>query len=632
MCGIVGFLSRNNGGFKFNPSSAIRQMIYEIKSRGPDFQDNWIDERKQICLGHTRLAIIDLNKRSNQPIHSKEKKWTIIFNGEIYNFEELKNLFNDQKELTGDTSVLIALIEKYGFESSIKKIDGMFAIAAWDHANKKLFLTRDRMGEKPLYYSIDEDIISFGSNVNSLKILKNKPEISEESVNAFFKLNYIPSGKSIFKNIFKLVPGSYLVYSLKSNISDIKKYWNLDQNPKIDLEKNLVDQTSKVLNETIKRQLVSDVDIGTFLSGGIDSSIITALIKNHKIQSLKTFTLSSGDYNFDESERAKKISNYLGYENLSFKPTKEDILSTITNLPKIYGEPFGDSSQIPTILISKFARNYVKVVLSGDGGDEMFGGYNRYKFFHSIYPKLKYIPTFLLKKIGFILKNIKPDYVDFFFKNLNLLLPQSHKKYNFGYSLNKFGRLIECEKYEDSFYSLISNAINLNEILLNQDNYNLKSDYKIDNIENVIRHDLLNYLPDDILCKIDRASMAHGLEVRAPFVDRSIVELSQQIPFAMKFKNGQTKFILREILKKYLPGKLYSGQKRGFSVPISLWLRNELKETLMDYSSKSIISKQNIFNYKSINKVINDHISNKKNNEKFLWSYLVFQTWYFQNK
>ncbi len=631
MCGIVGFLNLNNKKYSFEPSLVITQMINEVKSRGPDFQNYWSDKKKQIFLGHARLAIIDLNSRSNQPIRSQNGRWTIIFNGEIYNYKELKNCFKNEIELNGDTAVLIALIEKYGFENAIKKIDGMFAVAAWDQINEKLFLTRDRMGEKPLYYSIDNDLVSFGSNINSIKIIPNKNlQICQDSVKSYFKLNYLPKKKSIYKNILKLTPGNYLEYDLKLKSFKIAEYWNLNKDFRSFGNERLIDKTSELLDKSVERHLVSDVEVGTFLSGGIDSSLITAISKKYLGNRIKTFTLGSDDYHFDESEKAKKISNFFGFDNLTYKPTKNDILSTINDLPKIYGEPFGDSSQIPSILISKFAKNYVKVVLSGDGGDELFGGYNRYKYFHQIYPKLKYIPISLRKKIGNILKNLNPNYLDSFVKSLNIFLPNSQKKYNFGYFVNKFGRLLECENYEDSFYSLISNPIETNEIFVDQNSFNFRSDSKINSIKDVINHDLLNYLPDDILCKVDRASMAYGLEVRSPFVDRSVVEFSQNIPFNLKFKNGQTKYILKEILKKYLPKNLFLGPKRGFSVPISSWLKNDLKNILMDYSSKTLILNQGIFNYEFINKVINEHLNNKRSNEKFLWSYLIFQIWYFQ--
>ena len=633
MCGIVGFLNLNNSKYSFDPSLVIRQMINEVKSRGPDFQNYWSDGKNQIYLGHARLAIIDLNKRSNQPIQSRDGKWTIIFNGEIYNYKELRDFLKNKNELTGDTSVLVALIEKYGFENAIKKIDGMFAIAAWDHANSKLFLTRDRVGEKPLYYSIDNDLITFGSNINSIQVIPNKNlEISQDSVKSYFKLNYIPKKKSIYKNILKLIPGTYLEYNLKLKSFKISTYWNLNEDLKSLSNKEFVNQTYQLLEKSIQQHLISDVEVGTFLSGGVDSSLVTAISKKFVGNKIKTFTLGSDNYNFDESQQAKSISNFLGFDNLNYKPTKNDVLDTVNDLPKIYGEPFGDSSQIPSILISKFAKNYVKVVLSGDGGDELFGGYNRYKYFYKIYPKLKYIPNFFRKKFGYVLKNLNPNSVDRFIKSLNNLLPNSQKKYNLGYFLNKSGRLIECDNYEDSFLSLISNSIETKEIFIDQSDFDLRSDIKINNLSDIIKHDLINYLPDDILCKVDRASMAYGLEVRSPYLNRSVVEFAQSIPLKLKFKNGVSKYILREILNKYIPKNIFSGPKRGFSVPISDWLKNDLKDILLDYSSKTKILQQNIFNYGSINQIIKDHLLNKRSNEKFLWSYLIFQIWYFQNK
>ena len=633
MCGIVGFLKINPLKFNFEPEKIIRDMVEEVKTRGPDFQDYWSDLKSQIYLGHSRLAVIDLNNRSNQPIQSSDKRWMIVYNGEIYNYRELKRLLPNNKDFTGDTSVLVSLIEKFGFYETIKMIEGMFSIAAWDTKQKKLYLVRDRLGEKPLYYSITSKYFIFGSNINSIvKFPDNKLTISQRSIYSYLKLNYIPTPYSIYENIQKLTPGHFLEYDLNLKDFNIYKYWTLNQ----DLEKlsndKIIFSAEKLLIKTIEQQMVSDVDIGTFLSGGVDSSLITALAGKMKIKNLKTFTLGSDDYNFDESIKAKKISEHLGVQNLNYIPSSFEILDTISKLPKIYGEPFGDSSQVPTILLSKFAKNYVKVILSGDGGDETFGGYNRYKFFFNIYPKLKFVPDFLVKKIGFFLKNLNPIKIDILFKNLNRILPNKNKKYNYGYFVNKLGRMLEIDDYQKIFYSLITNDINLNKILINKDNYQLDENFKIKKLEDVVLHDLQNYLPDDILCKVDRASMAFGLEVRAPFIDKNLVEFSQKIPFDFKIRNGDTKFILKSILQKYLPKTLYEGQKRGFSVPISSWIRIELKEMIMDLSSESIIKNQNIFDFKFLQKIINDHMSQKKNNEKFLWSYLVFQNWYFQNK
>ncbi len=632
MCGIAGFINLQNN-YSFDPLLVIKNMINEVRSRGPDFQNYWSDKENHVYLGHARLAIIDLNQRSNQPIQTQDGKWTIIFNGEIYNYKELKKSIESKNDLNGDTSVLVALIAKYGFESAIKKIEGMFAIAAWDRNSGKLFLSRDRMGEKPLYYSLDNELISFGSNINCLKIIPNKNlKICQDSVKSYFKLNYIPQGKSIYRNIFKLIPGNYLEYDIKLKTYQINSYWDINDKLETYEDNNLIYETSKILENSVESHLISDVEVGTLLSGGIDSTLITAISKKFTKSKIKTFTLGSVDYNFDESQNAKNISNFLGFENLNYIPSKNDILSTINDLPKIYGEPFGDSSQIPSILISKFAKNYVKVVLSGDGGDELFGGYNRYKYFHQIYPKLINFPFFLKKQTGKIFKNLNPNIVNKLIKALNYLLPNSQKKYNYGYSLNKFGRLLECRSYEDSFYSLICNPIDSNNIFVDQNDFTIKSGSEIKNIYDVVKHDLINYLPDDILCKVDRASMAYGLEVRSPFLYRNVVELAQKIPFDLKFKNGVSKFILKELLKNYLPKKLFSGPKRGFSVPISAWLKKDLKDILLDYSSKSVILDQNIFKYDAITKIINNHLNGKKSNEKFLWSYLVFQIWYFQNK
>ena len=631
MCGIVGFLRLNQKKYQFDPSNLIENMVEKVRSRGPDFQNYWNDEYSNVYFGHSRLSIIDLSFQSNQPIQSKDKRWTIVFNGEIYNFKELSKLLNSRENVDGDTKVLVSLIEKFGFINTIEKLDGMFAIAAWDNLQNKLYLTRDRIGEKPLYYFLNDDFLTFGSNINSLKIFpSNQLNISTNAIKKFFKFNYIPSPLSIYENYFKLNPASIFVYDFKTKNHKKFNYWKLEKKLSFSNTNNLISKTENIISETVKSQLISDVEVGTFLSGGTDSSLITIFSNKFVNYKLKTFTLSSGDYNFDESQKARQISEYIDAENIVCKINKDDITKAIQDIPLIYGEPFGDSSQLPAMLISKFAKNYVKVVLGGDGGDEMFGGYNRYKYFTNYFPKIKYLPKSLRSAIAKILKNTSPDKMNKFFKKLNFFLPEKNKFYNYGYLLNKLGGIIDNDSFKIIFDKFISNNVNIDHLI--QGKANVKDEYNINNIYDVLLHDILNYLPDDILCKVDRASMAYGLEVRTPFVSRKVVEFSQNIRIEDKIKNGQSKFLLKTILSKHLPKNLCKGQKRGFSVPVNDWLKLELKDMLNDYSSKSFLQNQAIFNFDELNEIINSHFKGHVNNEKFLWSYLIFQNWYSQNK
>ena len=631
MCGIVGFLKLKKEKFHFNPSKIIEEMVNEVKSRGPDFQDYWNDESSKIYFGHARLSIIDLSYESNQPIHSRDKRWTIVFNGEIYNYKELRKSLNIRENLSGDTKVLISLIEKYGFRNTIEKLDGMFAIAAWDNLQNKLYLTRDRIGEKPLYYSIDDNFLIFGSNINSInKFPLKEKKISYIALKNFFKLNYIPAPLSIYENFNKLDPGSILVYDNQIKKYDKYFYWKLKKDKNFSDGKDLVNKTENLLKDTIKSQLISDVEVGTFLSGGVDSSLITVLSNKFVNNKLKTFTLSSGDHNFDESIKAKKISDYIKAENINYNFNKKDILNTIETIPNVYGEPFGDSSQIPKMLISKFARNYVKVVLGGDGGDEMFGGYNRYKYLNNYLPNIKFLPQSIRSALSKIFMKLNPNMINIFQEKLNYFLPEKNKFYNYSYLLNKLGRVLEKNTFHEIFDILISNNINTEKLL----NYSttINFDNNIHDIYDVIYHDIKNYLPDDILCKVDRASMAYGLELRTPFVSKNIIEFTQKIKIKDKIKKGQSKYLLKSILRKYIPENLTKGQKRGFSIPISAWLKFELKDMLNDYSSKSFIQNQAIFEFDELSRIINGHFEKNINNEKFLWSFIIFQNWYLKNK
>lgn len=635
MCGINGFLIMNKKSQNVEDYyGIIKTMTHSLQRRGPDSFGYWNNSEKNLFLGHRRLSVIDFSEKGNQPMFSEKGNWVVVYNGEIYNFKELKKHLDIKNDFNnyGDTWVLVNLFEKFGFEKTVSMLEGMFAISAYNLLDNNLYISRDRFGEKPLYYYHNKNYFIFGSE---LKVFKNFPdinlEISETSIKDYFRLNYIPSPQTIYKNIFKLTPGSNIKININSGSIEKKNYWEIknekkNENKYCDIVKN----ADRILNETINKELISDAKIGCFLSGGIDSTLV-ASIASSKIENLKTFTLKSSNYHFDESSFSKKIANYLKTEHYELEIQKKDITETFFKMKEIYDEPFGDSSQIPTYLLSRYVKNYVTVVLSGDGGDEMFLGYKRYEYFHKYWKFVNFFHLNFRKFFSKSLNFLSADSYDKIFFFLNKITFSKLKYYNIGYSIQKFSELIVKKNINDSFYFLIENQISLTNLFVNK-KICMGDHVQISSLEEIIRHDLNNYLPDDILCKVDRASMYNSLEVRSPLINHNIYNFVSQIPINQLINNGEMKSVLKDILKKYLPKHLINTTKRGFSVPISDWLRNEFKDILNYYTSKNYLSYQNIFDHNYIQKIVKEHKSGNKRYEKFLWSFLIFQDWYSENK
>jgi asparagine synthase (glutamine-hydrolysing) len=635
MCGITGFLIMNKKSQHVEDYyRTIKTMTHSIQRRGPDSFGYWNNSEKNLFLGHRRLSVIDFSEKGNQPMLSEKRNWVVVYNGEIYNFKELKKDLDIKNDFNnyGDTWVLVNLLEKFGFEKTISMLEGMFAIAAYNLLDSNLYISRDRFGEKPIYYYHNKNYFVFGSE---LKVFKNFPginlEISDTSIKDYFTLNFIPSPQTIYKNIFKLTPGTIIKLNINSGSIEKKNYWKIKSEKKNKIQYcDVLKEADRILNETINKELTSDAKIGCFLSGGIDSTLVASIAAS-KIENLKTFTLKSSNYHFDESLFSRKVANFLKTEHYEFEIKKKDITESFFKMKEIYDEPFGDSSQIPTYLLSRYVKNYATVVLSGDGGDEMFLGYKRYEYFYKYW---KFVNFFHLNLRKFFSKSINLmsshfyDKMSFF---LNKVTFGQLKYYNIGYSIQKFSELIIKENINDSFYFLIENPVNLTNLFINKKIY-INEHEHVSTLEEIIIHDLNNYLPDDILCKVDRASMHNSLEVRSPLINHNIYNFVSHIPINQLINNGEMKSVLKDILKKYLPKHLINTTKRGFSVPISDWLGNDFKDILNYYTSKNYLSYQNIFDYNYIQKIIKEHESGNKRYEKFLWSFLIFQDWYSEHK
>jgi asparagine synthase (glutamine-hydrolysing) len=634
MCGLAGFFLSNKSIDRNRLIQNLNEMTSALIHRGPDAQNIWINNQNTLALGHARLSIRDLSSLGNQPMLSSCGRYVIVYNGEIYSHSELKEeLIKEGVKFksTTDTEIILESISKFGFKETLLKLNGMFAIALYDKKEDKLFLTRDRIGIKPLYWGKTENNFFFGSELKSIKkFLGFKNILNKVAINYFIKWGFITAPLSIYENVYKIIPGE--IIEVDKNIN-IKKtiYWKLsDKIKNQDLsENNLNYQYSlssleNLINDSVKKSLVSDVPIGSFLSGGIDSTIVSYFMQKNSKQKIKTFSLGFEEIELDESQDAKKIAQFIGSDHNVLYFSSKDIIKHFDKIPEIYDEPFADSSQMPTSLISEYAKKSASVILSGDGGDELFGGYNRYveaikrsstqsdfknKLKNQVIQLMERIPGSIQNKIGnlFSISNIEDKI----------------KNYNKNYSK---------KKPEEIYIKLLAQFIELKNILNDEQLKDIsdfdKFNYSIKNVEEKFMYfDTMNYLPEDILTKVDRASMHYSLEVRVPLLDYRIVEFAWTLPIKYKIKGNKQKIILKDILKKNIPTNLIKKDKMGFGIPVDKWLRTILLDKANYYLSSQQLDKYKMFNSDSVTKIWNNHKNNIENNGSKLWNIIIFQQW-----
>ena len=594
------------------------QSLTEIYHRGPDDSGVFNDVENSLFLGHTRLSIIELSQRALQPIHSMCKRYTLVFNGEIYNFKELAQENSLSEFSYSDTKVLVELISKRGVRDSLDLIRGMFAFAVYDHHLSKVFLVRDRFGEKPLYYFKQGESWGFSSELKPITCLKYfKKRISRQALRDYFAYNYIPAPLCIFEDVHKLQAGRILEYDLYTKKINIEVYW---EKPTFKSNnKTLSDNTQyleDLLLETVEKEMISDVDLAAFLSGGVDSTLIVSLMSKISNGKVNTFTVGFDNKFYNEAELAKETASYLGTNHTEIYATEKDVLDIVPNLAKIYDEPMSDSSQLPTHLVSTLIKKNFSVAISGDGGDELFGGYNRYLWGPKIYDSMRYLPLFSRQALRKMIHILPPD---FYTKFLRVSGDKVHKLANIFDFKNQF----------DLYDSLITHWKNESPLNYDMDysKYHFSKDIKSFE-ENMMSLDVSTYMSDDILVKVDRASMAVSLETRAPFLDHKIFEFSSTVPLNQKIAGGKTKIILKEVLKKYIPEKLINRPKMGFAIPMEYWLRKELKEWANEILSEKNLKKSNLLNVELIRNKWEEHLSGKRNWQYFLWDIIVFQMWF----
>jgi asparagine synthase (glutamine-hydrolysing) len=631
MCGIAGFY--NSKISIEEADSSLHSMLKSIQHRGPDDFGTWHFE--SISLGHRRLAIHDLTEAGHQPMASPCGRYEIIFNGEIYNFENLRReLRYTEWRGHSDTEVMLVAISEWGIESALKKFNGMFSFALWDKKKQNLTLARDRFGEKPLYYYYKNGVFVFASEVKCFEALDNlELKIDRSALTHHLETSYIPAPLSVYTNVKKIIPGGVLTFSPINGISE-STYWQLSEQiekAKLNLftcEKEAINVLDETLKRAVKLRMASDVPLGGFLSGGVDSSLVVALMQSQSIKPVNTFSIGFDVPGYNEAKYAKKVANFLGTNHSEQYLSPQDALDIIPKLGGMFDEPFSDSSQIPTYLVSAMAKKQVTVCLSGDGGDELFSGYRRYQMVPDLWRKLQYVPfrkTFakaiehapvnVLEKLLFYLK----PYVKKFTRGGEL-----------GPKIKLFGELAAKSEFDELYKLTLKHWKNAPKIVVGGfygEIWKPECSRVISEVEQMMYQDSIAYLPGDILTKVDRTAMAVSLEGRIPLLDPAVAEVAWRMPLEMKQKGECGKWALKQVLYKYLPQEMMDRPKMGFAIPIHLWLRSELKEWATDLLSVERLNRQGLYRSNEIFLKLKSHLNGEENNSAYLWDVLMVQSW-----
>jgi asparagine synthase (glutamine-hydrolysing) len=649
MCGIAGLLDTKQSKGHEELSAIARRMATSLRHRGPEDEGVWVDQTSGVAFGHRRLSIIDLSPMGHQPMHSACGRYVITYNGEIYNFKALRAELEQLGQTFrghSDTEVMLAAITHWGVERSLENFNGMFAFALWDRQDKVLFLSRDRAGEKPLYYGWVGQTLLFASE---LKALHQHPEfrgeIDRSALAVYVRHNYLPAPHSIYQSIYKLTPGTLLAIRGFGSDASPKPYWSARQAAEQGLASQFrgtpeeaVGQLDSLLNDSVSLRMVSDVPLGAFLSGGIDSSLVVAIMQANSSQPVKTFTIGFNQAEFNEAESAKAVATHLGTDHTELYVTPEEAMGVIPRLPSLYDEPFADSSQIPTFLVSQLARRKVTVSLSGDAGDELFGGYSTYLWGRSVHQRVNWMPralrTAAAKSLGPL---AKVDWNALFDKH-HAVVPGSLKKRDLTRVIEKLTGVLNVKDRESLYRVMLSYWMDPTSVVLDaKEKATALTDKdgwaKLHDFVHVMMYlDTVMYLPDDILVKVDRASMGVSLESRVPLLDHRVIEFAWRLPLDMKIQGNTGKSPLRQLLYKYVPKALVDRPKRGFAVPVGDWLRGPMRQWAEDLLSESRLRSDGYFAVEPIRQKWQEHQRGRHNWQPQLWGVLMFQAWLDQHK
>jgi len=646
MCGIAGFLTPSRDASAENMHAMARSMADALQHRGPDDAGTWVDPSAGVGLGHRRLSVVDLSPLGHQPMQSASRRYVIVYNGEIYNFrslrEELTTLGHAFRSRS-DTEVMLAAITQWGLYDALRRFNGMFAFALWDQQEHTLHLARDRFGEKPLYYGRFGGTLIFGSELKGLRAHPSfRNNIDRDALGLFMRYGYVPTPYCIYEGVRKLPAASVL--TLSGTNADSQRvpepYWSLTDvalrsvgSPFQGSVEEAATELEDLLKDSVRLRLEADVPLGAFLSGGIDSSTVVALMQGQVTRPVRTFTIGFDEARYNEAEDAKKVAQHLGTDHTELYVSPAEAMAVIPRLSTLYDEPFADSSQIPTFLISSLARRHVTVSLSGDGGDELLAGYSRYLLGSGITRALLRSPRPVRNLIGRTLGALAPATWDRLFGQLGKLAPSIVAQRRMGSKIHRLAGLLTNGSANVAPASIMSiwdrpKSVVLGSTDAAESMSGLIADAtNLDPTHRMMLADGLTYLPDDILVKVDRASMGVSLETRVPFLDHRVAEFCWRLPLSMKIRNGQQKWILRQVLDKHVPKSLIDRPKTGFAVPIGAWLRGPMRDWAEDLLTASSLRAQGFLNPDRVRPVWENHLSERENRQEQLWCALMFESW-----
>ncbi len=646
MCGIAGFLTLASRTPAEEMEAAILCMANSLRHRGPDDSGTWVDPAAGVALGHRRLSVVDLSPLGHQPMHSATGRYVIVFNGEIYNFRTLRAELETHGQTfrsRSDTEVMLAAITQWGVRNALLRFNGMFAFAVWDRSEHKLHLARDRFGEKPLYYGWFGKTLLFASELKALRVHPAfTADIDRDALGLFMRYGYVPTPHCIYLQAKKLPPGTVLTLSrdVVGHDPQPDAYWSVTEaarlataSPFTGSDEDAARQFEHLFSDAVRLRLEADVPLGAFLSGGLDSSTVVALMQRQVAAPVKTFTVGFEEAAYNEAADATAIARHLGTEHTEVYVTPAEARAVIPRLPTLYDEPFADPSAIPTFLISALARRHVTVSLSGDGGDELLAGYNRYTVGAAHWRWLWRAPHHLRRLVASTLGALTPNTWDRIFDVLARITPRQASFRHPGTKVHRLAGLLAGDSADDGYLSLMSNWQEPRSVVLGATELagataTLPSPLRrLHEIERMMLLDALTYLPDDILVKVDRASMGVSLEARVPLLDHRVAEFCWSLPLTMKVRGSQGKLLLRKVLAKHVPAELTERPKTGFAVPIASWLRGPIRPWAEDLLDSSKLRTEGFFEPDQITPVWTTHLSGKKDLQDPLWCVLMFEAW-----
>ncbi|HEX6911939.1 MAG TPA: asparagine synthase (glutamine-hydrolyzing) [Longimicrobium sp.] len=647
MCGFAGFVALGRDRTEEWLTATVRGMAGALRHRGPDDAGEWTDPQAGVALGFRRLSIIDLSPAGHQPMVSASGRYVVTFNGEAYNFQAVRRELQQAGRAPAfrghsDTEVLLAAVEAWGLEAALTRLVGMFGFALWDRQQRRLHLVRDRLGVKPLYYGRAGSHFLWGSE---LKALRRHPAfdapIDRGSVADLMRFSYVPAPHTIYAGVHKLLPGTVLTLDTETGETRTRAYWSARAAAEAGLADpfrgtpaEAADALDALLRDAVGLRMVADVPLGVFLSGGIDSSTVVALMQAQSPRPVKTFSIGFHEQGYNEAAHAREVARHLGTEHTEMYATPEQALAVIPLLPRLYDEPFADSSQIPTYLVSELARRDVTVALSGDGGDELFAGYNRYVWGRGIWNRMRRVPRPARRAAAAGLRALSPDAWDRVFGALGPVLPGALRQRMPGDRLHKLAGVLGVGSPDEMYRRLVSVWNEADGVVLGADSRPpaYADDGRAAPLDDftlrMMQLDLVTYLPDDILVKVDRASMGVSLEAREPLLDHRLVEFAWRLPLGMKMEGVQGKRVLRDVLYRYVPSELIERPKMGFGIPIDGWLRGPLRGWAEDLLDEGRLRREGFLDPARVRGVWREHLSGRRNHQYALWNVLMFQAWH----